>query len=105
MGAKKKPLAFAVGSRAFHAIVAIGASTGGSSVLQHILTRLPKDFPVPITIAQHMPKAFTQSFADRLNAMTQIEVKEAGNNENLRPGVALLAPETRIWVCAVKAMT
>jgi two-component system chemotaxis response regulator CheB len=91
-GGGKEPLAFAAGSRAFRAVVAMGASTGGPPVLQHILTRLPKDFPVPITIAQHMPKAFTQSFAERLNAMAQIEVKEAENNENLRPGVALLAP-------------
>jgi two-component system chemotaxis response regulator CheB len=88
----KEPLAFAPGSTAFRAAVAIGASTGGPPVLQHILTRLPKDFPVPIIIAQHMPKAFTQSFAERLNAKTQIEVKEAENNECLRPGVALLAP-------------
>lgn len=88
----KEPLALAVGSRSLRAVVAVGASTGGPPVLQYILTRLPKDFPVPITIAQHMPKAFTQSFAERLNAMTRIEVKEAENNESLQPGVALLAP-------------
>ncbi len=91
-GGTKEPLAFAAGSRAFRAVVAMGASTGGPPVLQHVLSRLPKDFPVPIAIAQHMPKAFTQSFAEKLNAMTQIEVKEAENNETLRPGVALLAP-------------
>jgi two-component system chemotaxis response regulator CheB len=75
-----------------HKILAIGASTGGPPALQHILTRFPKDFPVPIIIAQHMPKLFTQSFAQRLNAASQIEVKEAENGEMLRPGTALVAP-------------
>ena len=92
LGGGKEPLAFAARSRALHALVAMGASTGGPSVLQHVLSRLPKNFPVPIVIAQHMPKAFTQSFAQKLNAATQIEVKEAEKNESLRPGVALLAP-------------
>ncbi|MCX5813496.1 MAG: chemotaxis response regulator protein-glutamate methylesterase [Proteobacteria bacterium] len=75
-----------------HKILAIGASTGGPPALQHILTRFPKDFPVPIIIAQHMPKLFTQSFAQRLNTASQIEVKEAENGEMLRPGIALIAP-------------
>jgi len=75
-----------------HKILAIGASTGGPPALQHILTKFPKDFPVPIIIAQHMPKLFTQSFAQRLNASSQIEVKEAENGEMLRPGTALVAP-------------
>jgi two-component system, chemotaxis family, protein-glutamate methylesterase/glutaminase len=75
-----------------HKILAIGASTGGPPALQHILTRFPKDFPVPIIIAQHMPKLFTQSFAQRLNTASQIEVKEAQNGEMLRPGTALVAP-------------
>jgi two-component system, chemotaxis family, protein-glutamate methylesterase/glutaminase len=73
-------------------ILAIGASTGGPPALQHILTRFPKDFPVPIVIAQHMPKLFTQSFAQRLNTASQIEVKEAENGEMLKPGTALVAP-------------
>ena len=91
-GGTKQPLAFVAPGRGLRTIVALGASTGGPPALQHILTCLPKDFPVPIAIAQHMPKAFTQSFAERLNAMTQIVVKEAENKESLRAGVALLAP-------------
>jgi two-component system chemotaxis response regulator CheB len=96
----KGPVAFGgqVG-KTQRAIVVMGASTGGPPVLQHILASLPRDFPVPIVIAQHMPKAFTQSFAERLNAVAQIEVKEAENQEHLRPGVALLAPgDTHISV-------
>ena len=60
--------------------------------LQHILTSLPADFPVPIAIAQHMPKAFTQTFAERLNGLTHIQVKEAEQGEPVRSGTALVAP-------------
>ncbi|HVN25572.1 MAG TPA: chemotaxis response regulator protein-glutamate methylesterase [Syntrophorhabdales bacterium] len=87
-----KPLAFTSGKRLSGAVVAIGASTGGPRVLQQILTSLPKDFPVPIAIAQHMPKSFTRFFAERLDALAPIKVKEAEHNERLMPGVALLAP-------------
>ena len=88
----KQPLSFVSGNSSLRSVLAMGASTGGPPVLQHILARLPRDFPVPIAIAQHMPKAFTQSFAARLNATTQIKVKEAENNESLEPGLALIAP-------------
>lgn len=75
-----------------HEIVSLGASTGGPPALQHILTSLSSSFPVPLVIAQHMPKLFTQSFAERLNHLSQITVKEAENKEPLKPGVALIAP-------------
>jgi two-component system chemotaxis response regulator CheB len=80
------------GGRTKHEILAVGASTGGPPALQMLLSALPKDFPVPIVIAQHMPKIFTQSFAQRLNTLSQIEVREAENGENLKSGVALIAP-------------
>jgi len=73
-------------------LVAIGTSTGGPKALQEIMPRLPKDFPVPIVIAQHMPASFTGPFAERLNQLSQIEVKEAVEGEQLRPGVAFIAP-------------
>ncbi len=73
-------------------IVAIGTSTGGPRALQHILSRIPKDFPVPILIAQHMPAAFTGPFAERLNQLSAIEVKEAEHGEPVRKGVAFIAP-------------
>jgi two-component system, chemotaxis family, protein-glutamate methylesterase/glutaminase len=88
----KRPTLINREKRSRHEIVSIGASTGGPPALQHILTSLPKDFPVPIVIAQHMPKLFTQTFAQRLDGLSQIKVKEAEDKEPLRPGVALIAP-------------
>jgi len=73
-------------------IVAIGSSTGGPRALQELLPLLPKDFPVPIVIAQHMPQNFTGPFAERLNQLSQITIKEAVAGDLLKPGLALLAP-------------
>ncbi len=73
-------------------VLAIGTSTGGPKALQEIIPRLPKDFPAPIVIAQHMPPNFTGPFAERLNQLSQITVKEAEEGEPLRNGVALIAP-------------
>lgn len=73
-------------------LVAIGTSTGGPVALQKILTRLPAGFPAPILLIQHMPGTFTSAFAERLNKLCQITVKEAEDGDVLRPGVALLAP-------------
>lgn len=73
-------------------IVAIGTSTGGPRALQSILTSLPKSFPAPIVIVQHMPPRFTKSLADRLNALCAIDVKEAEHGELLQQGVAYIAP-------------
>lgn len=61
-------------------------------MLQYILSHLPPDFPVPVVIAQHMPRLFTQSFAERLDKVSQLTVKEAEDREVLNPGVALIAP-------------
>ncbi len=88
----KRPVLISRDKRSKHAVLSIGASTGGPPALQHILTSFPQNFPVPIVIAQHMPKLFTQSFARRLNGLSQIEVKEAEDKEPLRPGLALIAP-------------
>ena len=88
----KKPVIFNLDQKIKHEVLSIGASTGGPPVLQHILKSLPKDFPLPIVIAQHMPKLFTQSFAQRLDTVSQIHVKEAEEKETLTPGVALIAP-------------
>jgi two-component system, chemotaxis family, protein-glutamate methylesterase/glutaminase len=73
-------------------IVSIGASTGGPPALQLVLSRLPKNFPVPIVIAQHMPRLFTQSFAERLDKLSQLTVKEAEDREVLQIGTVLIAP-------------
>lgn len=88
----KKPIVLDPDQKIKHEVLSIGASTGGPPALQHILSKLPKDFPVPVIIAQHMPKLFTQSFSQRLNAISQLHVKEAEENEQLVPGVALIVP-------------
>ncbi len=72
-------------------IVVIGTSTGGTQALEHILTRLPRGCP-GIAIVQHMPERFTSSFAERLNRLSVIEVKEAANGDRIIPGRALIAP-------------
>lgn len=72
-------------------IVAIGTSTGGTQALESILTVLPRVCP-GIVIVQHMPEKFTASFAERLNGLAQIEVREARNNDRVIPGLALIAP-------------
>ncbi len=72
-------------------VIAIGASTGGTEAIKDVLTRLPSNIP-GIVIVQHMPSKFTKSFADRLNELCAIEVKEAQNGEFLGVGKALIAP-------------
>ncbi|NWF52354.1 MAG: chemotaxis response regulator protein-glutamate methylesterase, partial [Nitrospirae bacterium] len=73
-------------------IISIGTSTGGPKALQEIIPRFPKELPVPVVIAQHMPPAFTKPFAERLDHLSEIKVKEAEQGEPLRPGIALIAP-------------
>jgi Chemotaxis response regulator containing a CheY-like receiver domain and a methylesterase domain len=73
-------------------IVAIGCSTGGPQALSELLPLFPKDFPAGIVIVQHMPKCFTKPFADRMNALCEIDVREASESDEVIPGVALLAP-------------
>jgi two-component system chemotaxis response regulator CheB len=73
-------------------LVAIGTSTGGPVALQRVLTQLPANFPAPLLLIQHMPAAFTKAFADRLDKLCKISVKEAEDGDQLRPGLALLAP-------------
>lgn len=72
-------------------IIAIGASTGGVEALREIFQRLPGNCP-PIVITQHMPVAFTKSFAARLNSYSQVTVSEACNHDRLKTGHAYLAP-------------
>jgi len=72
--------------------VGIGASTGGPVALQEVLSRIPVNFPHPIVVAIHMPKAFTGPYADRLNAKCALQIKEAANGEILKPSQVLIAP-------------
>jgi two-component system chemotaxis response regulator CheB len=60
--------------------------------VQKVLSKLPANFPASIMIAQHMPKAFTGPFAKRLDGVCKIKVKEAEDGDQLKPGLALVAP-------------
>jgi len=74
-----------------HKILAIGASTGGTQAIEAVLKMLPVTTPGTV-IVQHMPAGFTASFAERLNRVCAMEVREAQDGESVVPGVALLAP-------------
>lgn len=73
-------------------LVAIGTSTGGPVALQEVLIKLPRDFPVPILLVQHMPGSFTPAFAQRLNSICAITIKEAADGDVLQAATAYLAP-------------
>ena len=72
-------------------VIAIGTSTGGTQALEAVLTRLPVTVS-GIVVVQHMPEKFTGMFAERLNSLCAIEVREAQNNDRVLPGRALIAP-------------
>jgi two-component system, chemotaxis family, protein-glutamate methylesterase/glutaminase len=73
-------------------LLVIGTSTGGPKALQDILPTLPASLPVPCLIVQHMPSTFTRPFADRLNGLCQVHVKEAEQEEPLKAGTVYIAP-------------
>lgn len=75
-------------------LIAIGSSTGGTEAIRHVLQPLPPTCPA-LMITQHMPPGFTHSFADRLNKLCQITVKEAEDGERVLPGHAYIAPGDR----------
>jgi len=72
-------------------VIAIGASTGGTEAIREVLSTMPSDCP-GIVIVQHMPEMFTRAFADRLNKICSIEVKQAANGDRILSGRALIAP-------------
>lgn len=73
-------------------VLIIGSSTGGPQALKEVVPYLPEDIPAKILIVQHMPEKFTEMFAQRLDKMSKITVKEAREGDRLERGVALLAP-------------
>ncbi len=78
-------------SKTTNKVVAIGASTGGTKAIQSILISMPVNAP-GIVVVQHMPEKFTKSFADRLDTICDIQVKEAEDSDRVIPGRALIAP-------------
>lgn len=73
-------------------VVAIGASTGGPQTLELILKQFPQDLPSAVLTVQHMPKVFTKLFAERLDSVCDIRVKEAEQGEIIKKGTAYIAP-------------
>ncbi|MEM6998378.1 MAG: chemotaxis response regulator protein-glutamate methylesterase [Pseudomonadota bacterium] len=89
------PPAFRSAARATssgYQLAAIGASTGGPIAIEKVLKCLPKNFPLPLLLTQHMPATFTGAFADRLDKFCNVKVKEAEDNEILQPATAYIAP-------------
>lgn len=76
-------------------VVVLGISTGGPQALRHMLPMLPADFPVPVAMVLHMPVGYTALYAEKLNEICPLEVREAKEGDVMRPGVALLAPAGR----------
>jgi two-component system chemotaxis response regulator CheB len=72
-------------------LIVIGASTGGVEALRRLVTRLPAQLP-PVAIVQHISASFSRAVAERLDSLAALRVREAGDNEPLRPGECVLAP-------------
>jgi two-component system chemotaxis response regulator CheB len=94
--AMKRPVP--VGVKTSDKIIAVGASTGGTEAIKEFLTGMTPDCP-GIVIVQHMPENFTRMFAERLNGLCRITVKEAEHNDPILPGHAYIAPGGKhLWV-------
>jgi two-component system chemotaxis response regulator CheB len=89
-----RPAAATLPAKAYE-IVAVGSSTGGPSCLQALLMALPKSYPYPVVIVQHMPVGFTKPLAERLDSICQVEVHEASDGDVLMAGRVAIAPAGR----------
>lgn len=76
-------------------LVVIGISTGGPQALKRLIPQLPPDFPVPVLIVMHMPVGYTEMYAAKLNELSQLEVKEAAEGDEIKPGRVFLAAAGR----------
>lgn len=88
---QSSPMVASMAVKTTNKIIAIGASTGGTEALREVISRLPANAP-PVVVVQHMPQNFTKAFADRLNSICQVQVKEAVDGEYLATGKVLIAP-------------
>ena len=79
-------------SRNLYDVILIGISTGGPQALRYLIPQLPADFPVPLAIVLHMPVGYTATYAEKLNEISALEVREAREGDELRTGRVLLAP-------------
>jgi two-component system chemotaxis response regulator CheB len=76
-------------------LVVIGISTGGPQALKRLIPQLPVDFPVPVAMVMQMPIGYTEMYAAKLNELSQLEVKEAAEGDELKPGRVFLAAAGR----------
>jgi two-component system, chemotaxis family, protein-glutamate methylesterase/glutaminase len=73
----------------------IGISTGGPQALKRLIPQLPEDFPVPVVMVMHMPVGYTEMYAAKLNDLSPLEVREAAEGDEVKPGRVFLAPAGR----------
>lgn len=76
-------------------LVVIGISTGGPQALKRLIPQLPEDFPVPVLMVMHMPVGYTEMYAAKLNELSHLEVREAGEGDEVKAGNVFLAPAGR----------
>jgi len=76
-------------------MVVIGISTGGPQALKRLIPQLPEDFPVPVVMVMHMPVGYTEMYAAKLNELSRLEVREAAEGDEIKPGLVFLAPAGR----------
>jgi two-component system chemotaxis response regulator CheB len=76
-------------------IVVLGISTGGPQALKRLIPQLPEDFPVPVVMVMHMPVGYTEMYAAKLNEQSQLEVREAAEGDEVKPGRVFLAAAGR----------
>ena len=76
-------------------MVVIGISTGGPQALKRLIPQLPEDFPVPVAMVMHMPVGYTEMYAAKLNEQSRLEVREAAEGDEVKPGRVFLAPAGR----------
>jgi two-component system chemotaxis response regulator CheB len=76
-------------------LVVIGISTGGPQALKRLIPQLPEDFPVPVVMVMHMPVGYTEMYAAKLDETSRLEVREAADGDEVKPGRVFLAPAGR----------
>lgn len=76
-------------------LVVIGISTGGPQALKRLIPQLPQDFPAPVVMVMHMPVGYTKMYAAKLNEQSKVEVREAAEGDEMKPGWVFLAPAGR----------